>query len=61
MQHREEFHHIILIVRLIQPNRHKIHQRVMQAMTLFVAEDWRDSLVVMRDLMQSVWQTGENS
>jgi uncharacterized protein with PIN domain len=60
-QHREELHHGILIVRLKQPNRHKIHERVMQAMALFAAEEWCDSLVVMRDVMQSVWRTGERS
>jgi predicted nuclease of predicted toxin-antitoxin system len=57
-QHREELHHGILIVRLRQPNRQKIHQRVMQAMTQFAEEEWRDLLVVMRDVMQSVWRTG---
>ena len=56
-QHREELHHGILIVRLRQPNRNKIHQRVMQAMTLFPAEEWRDLL----DVMQSVWRTGGGS
>ena len=60
-QHREELHHGILIVRLRQPNRQKIHQRVMQAMTQFAKEDWRDLLVVMRDVMQSVWRTGGGS
>lgn len=60
-QHREELHHGILIVRLRQPNRHKIHQRVMQAMTLFAAEDWSDLMVVMRDVMQSIWRTGGKS
>ena len=60
-QHREELHHGILIVRLKQPNRHKIHERVMQAMALFATEKWCDSLVVMRDVMQSVWRTGERS
>jgi hypothetical protein len=60
-RHREELYHSNLIVRLRQPNRHKIHQCVMEAMTLFIAEDWRDSLVVMRDFMQSMWQTGEMS
>jgi hypothetical protein len=55
---REELHHGILIVLLRQPNRRKIHQRVMQSMTLFAAEEWRDLLVVMRDVMQSVWRTG---
>ncbi|PXF60056.1 MAG: hypothetical protein C4B59_10085 [Candidatus Methanogaster sp.] len=58
-QHREEFHHGILIVRLKQPNRHKIHQRVIQAMTQFAAEEWPSLLVVMLDVMQSMWRTGE--
>jgi hypothetical protein len=31
--HRNEPHHGILIIRLGQPNRHKIHQRVIQAIT----------------------------
>jgi len=33
----------------------------MQAMTQFAAEDWRDLLVVMRDVMQSVWRIGGGS
>ncbi|MCK5014979.1 MAG: DUF5615 family PIN-like protein, partial [Candidatus Omnitrophica bacterium] len=60
-QHREELHHGILIVRLKQPNRHKIHERVMQAMALFAAEEWCDSLVVMWDVMKSVWRNGGRS
>ena len=60
-QHREELHYGILLVRLRQPNRHKIHERVMQAMALFAAEEWCGSLVVMRDVMQSVWRTGGRS
>ncbi len=57
--HRDELHHGILIVRLRQPNRYKIHQRVMQAMTRFAAEEWPGLLVVMRDVAQSVWRAGE--
>jgi predicted nuclease of predicted toxin-antitoxin system len=57
--HRGELHHGILIVRLKQPNRHKIHQRVMQAMAQFAVDEWSGLLVVMRDVMQSVWRTGE--
>ena len=58
-QHREELHHGILIIRLRQPNRHKIHQRVMQAMAQFAAEEWLDLLVVMRDVMQSMWRNNK--
>jgi len=58
-QHRDELHHGILIVRLRQPTRRKIHQRVIQAMTHFAAEEWPGLLVVMRDVVQSVWRASE--
>lgn len=35
VQYRDEQHHGILIVRLRKPKRHKIHQRVMKAITQF--------------------------
>ncbi|MBU0704488.1 MAG: DUF5615 family PIN-like protein [Chloroflexi bacterium] len=56
---RDEAHHGVLIVRLRQPNRHKIHQRVMQAMTQFTAEEWPGLLVTVRDVVQSVWRVNE--
>jgi predicted nuclease of predicted toxin-antitoxin system len=52
---RHEAHAGILIVRLRQPNRRRIHERVMQAMTQYPAERWPGLLVVMRDTVQSVW------
>ena len=55
-QHRDESHHGILIVRLRQPNRRKIHQRVMRAIAQFTAEEWISLLVTMRDVVQSVWR-----
>ncbi len=55
-EHREELHHGILIIRLRQPNRYKIHQRVIQAMTRFDEKEWPGLLVVMRDMVQSVWR-----
>jgi predicted nuclease of predicted toxin-antitoxin system len=58
-QHRDEPHFGILIVRLRQPNRQKIHQRVMQAMAQFVLEEWPGLLVVMRDVVQSIWRARE--
>jgi len=60
-QYRSEMHHGILIVRLRQPNRHKIHLRVMQAMDCFAAEDWHGLLVVMRDMVQSVWRRDDST
>jgi len=55
-QHRGEYHHGILIVRLRQPNRRKIHQRVMQAIARIRPEQWPGLLVVMRDQVQSTWR-----
>lgn len=54
--HRTESHYGILIVRLRQPNEQKIHVRIMQAINQFSEGEWQDSLVVMRDMVQSVWR-----
>lgn len=56
IQHRNEPHHGILIIRLRQPNRHKIHQRVIHAMSQFSEKEWPGLLVVMRDVVQSIWK-----
>jgi predicted nuclease of predicted toxin-antitoxin system len=55
-QYRNEPHNGILIIRLRQPNRKKIHQRVMQAIDQFKAQEWLGLLVVMRDVVQSSWR-----
>ena len=55
-QYREEHHHGILIIRLRQPNREKIHNRVMEAINKFNENEWPGMLVVMRDSVQSVWK-----
>jgi predicted nuclease of predicted toxin-antitoxin system len=52
-RHRRDVHFGILIVRLRQPNRNKIHACVMRAMSDF-GDDWRRRLVVMRNRTQSV-------
>src|SRR5438552_12009403 len=49
-EHRAEEHYGILIIRLRQPNQHKIHQRVMQAISQFTAEEWPGLVVIMRDM-----------
>jgi len=46
-------HHGILIVRLRQPNRQKIHHAVMHVIERFPDSDWPDLLVVVRDTMMS--------
>ena len=55
-KYRNESHFGMIIVRLKQPNRIKIHQRVMQAMSLITEDDWGGTLVVMRDTVQAVWK-----
>jgi len=58
-QYRDRLNHGILIVRLRQPTRIKIHQRVMQGITQFKTEEWSGMIVVMRDMIQSIWRTGK--
>ena len=58
-QYRNEKHHGILIIRLRQPNRQKIHQRIMHAINEFKAEDWPGLLIVMRDVVQSSWRVDD--
>ena len=52
---RNEAHHGILIIRLKQPSRLKIHQRVMQAINKYPADEWQRLMVIMRDGVQSSW------
>lgn len=54
--HRDEPHYGVVIVRLRQPNRQKIHERIIKAINQFNAEQWPGLLVVMRDVMQSISQ-----
>jgi len=54
VDHRDEKHHGILIVRLHQPNEERIHARVMAAFRQFTEQDWPGLTVVMRDNVQSV-------
>jgi predicted nuclease of predicted toxin-antitoxin system len=48
-EYRSFEHSGILIIRLRQPNRKKIHDRVMMAMNAFSETEWQSALVVMRD------------
>ena len=56
MQYRNNRHKGILIVRLKQSNRLKIHERTMKAITQFSEEEWKNLVVVKRDNIQSVLQ-----
>lgn len=53
-QYRNAKHSGILIIRLKQPNRFKIHNRVVQAMKQFSDVEWKNLTVVMRDSVQSI-------
>ncbi len=53
---RDREHQGILIVLLHRPNRHKITRRIIEAMDLFSADEWRGLLVVMRDTVMSTWR-----
>lgn len=55
--YREEAHHGILIIRLKQPTRLKIHQSVMQALKKYSVKEWPGLMVVMRDAVQSTWKS----
>lgn len=56
-EHREEQHYGLLIIRLKQPSRAKIHQRVFQALRRYEANQWPGLMVVMRDSFQSSWKS----
>lgn len=56
VQNRYEKHHGLLIIRLKQPNRLKIHQKVMKGISLFKEEEWQRMTVVMQDAFHSTWQ-----
>lgn len=52
---RAEPHCGILIVRLGQPNRTRIHRRVLEAIDHFDEGEWRNLVVAMRDKVMSIW------
>ncbi len=57
-EHRASSHSGILIVRLRQPNRLKIHHSVMLAIERFTEADWPGLLVVIRDTAMSMSRGG---
>jgi predicted nuclease of predicted toxin-antitoxin system len=57
-EYRKVDHHGILIVRLRQPNRERIHQAVLLALARFQEAQWRGLLVVVRDTTLSVSRSG---
>ena len=57
--YRDKKHHGILIVSLRQPNRHRINDRIIEAMKLFSPDQWLGLLVIMRDEAMSTWHQGK--
>ena len=57
---RYEEHHGILIIRLKQPSRIKIHQRVMQVVNNYSEHEWPGLMMIMRDGVQSSWSNRKN-
>ena len=56
-EHRGGSHFGILIVRLRQLNRHKIHQAVVRVLGRFSAREWPGLLAVVRDRTVSISRT----
>ena len=54
-QRRGEAHHGIMVIRLRQPNREKIHRRAMAAMERIPEDKWPGTLVTLRDVAMSTW------
>ena len=46
----------VVVVRLRQPSRVKIHQRVLAALNAFDESEWPGLLVTMRDTAMSTWR-----
>jgi predicted nuclease of predicted toxin-antitoxin system len=57
-EYRSVPHHGILIVRLRQTNRHKIHNSVMHVIERFPEEEWPNLLVVVRDATMRTSRVG---
>ena len=51
--YRNAPHHGILVVRLRQPNRHKINNSVLLALQQFAEAEWPNLVVVVRDTTMS--------
>ena len=54
--YRDTLHYGIIIIRLKQPNRNKIHEKAILAINQFKEKDWKNLLVVMRDEFQSEYR-----
>lgn len=53
------YHNGILVLTLSQPNRLKMHEKVMRALSQFERDEWARTSVGVRDRVQSVWKSKE--
>ena len=59
LEHRNSYHSGILVITLRQPNRCKIHEKVIQVISQFQSDEWSNTIVVIKDRIQSVWKLKE--
>ncbi len=55
-QNRQEAHAGILIVRLKQPNRRRIHEKVMEMMRRTKEQEWPGLTVIVQDRFHRAWK-----
>ena len=60
-EYRHTTHHGILVVRLRQPNRQKIHNAVLYVFERFQSAEWPNLLVVVRDNTMSTSRATDSS
>lgn len=54
-QNRNEAHSGVLIVRLKQPNRRRIHEKVMEMMRLTKEKEWPGLTIIVQDRFHRTW------
>ena len=55
-QYRNVTHFGIIIIRLKKPNRIKIHERILYAITRLPESDWQNKIVMIKDNVLSSWK-----
>ncbi len=60
LQYRNSAHSGLLVVLLSQPQRLRIHGRILQVLAMFAPEEWTGLTVRARDDLQSIrrWRSG---
>lgn len=56
-QKRNEDHWGVLIVRLKQPNRRRIHEKVMEMMRLTKEKEWPGLVIIAQDRFHRTWKS----